>query len=117
MSHLLTILIILLGVAFLIVVERKGLGMMQLRQGPNKVGVKGLLQPVADGIKLFTKEFVLPYSRFIRVYLVGPFLCFFLSYCAWIVFPSFYRVDRFDLSILFILCVSRSHVFGVFLVG
>lgn len=81
MSHVLAILIILLGVAFLIVVERKGLGIIQFRQGPNKVGLKGILQPIADGVKLFTKEFSLPYSRFIGVYLAGPFLCFFLSYC------------------------------------
>ncbi|YP_009054295.1 NADH dehydrogenase subunit 1 (mitochondrion) [Mya arenaria] len=117
MSHVLAILIILLGVAFLIVVERKGLGMMQFRQGPNKVGLKGMLQPIADGVKLFTKEFSLPYSSFIGVYLAGPFLCFFLSYCVWVVFPSFYSTSRFDLPVLFILCVSSSHVFGVFLVG
>ena len=54
---LFTIVIVLVGVAFVIVTERKGLGMVQLRQGPNKVRVKGILQPIADGVKLFKKEF------------------------------------------------------------
>ena len=81
MSHVLVVIIILVSVAFLIVVERKGLGIIQLRQGPNKVGLKGLMQPVADGVKLFTKEFIIPFSSFFGVYVVGPVLCFFLSYC------------------------------------
>lgn len=107
----------MIGVAFLIVVERKGLGMFQLRQGPNKVGFKGLVQPVADGVKLFTKEISVPFSGLLSLYLLGPMVCFFLSYIVWIVMPTQFWLVRYPLRVLFLLCVSRTHVFGTFLVG
>lgn len=80
-NNLLGVLIVLIGVAYLIVVERKVLGILQLRLGPNKVGFKGLAQPVADGVKLFSKEFSMPFSGIVRLYILGPALCFFISYC------------------------------------
>jgi len=80
MRNFLVVIISIIGVAFFIVVERKGLGIFQLRQGPNKVGFKGLFQPVADGVKLFSKEISVPFSGSQRLYLLGPVVCFFLSY-------------------------------------
>nr|UJM44287.1 NADH dehydrogenase subunit 1 [Mytilopsis leucophaeata] len=117
MSNFLVVVISMIGVAFLIVVERKGLGMFQLRQGPNKVGFKGLVQPVADGVKLFTKEMSVPFSGLLSLYLLGPMICFFLSYVVWVVMPTQFWLVRYPLSILFLLCVSSTHVFGTFLVG
>ena len=72
--------LILIGVAFYIVTERKGLGIFQLRQGPNKVGLKGLFQPVADGVKLFTKEIIFPFSANKVLYIMGPIVCFVCAY-------------------------------------
>ena len=72
--------IMLVRVAFYIVTERKGLGILQLRQGPNKVRIKGILQPVRDGVKLFTKEVGVPISAARPSYLMGPFICFFCAY-------------------------------------
>ena len=117
MRNFLVVVISMIGVAFLIVVERKGLGMFQLRQGPNKVGFKGLVQPVADGVKLFTKEISVPFSGLLSLYLLGPMVCFFLSYIVWIVMPTQFWLVRYPLRVLFLLCVSRTHVFGTFLVG
>jgi len=75
----LVVLIIILGSAFLVVTERKGLGMVQLRQGPNKVGLKGIAQPVADGIKLLKKEVVFPHFTGFHKFIVGPVFCFRVS--------------------------------------
>jgi len=117
MSHFLVLIIVLINVAYLIVVERKWLGIIQLRQGPNKVGFKGLAQPLADGVKLFTKEVCWGFSGSGYIYFLGPFICFFLSYGAWVIFPSFFTINPTELGVLFIICVSRRHVFGTFLVG
>lgn len=75
------------------------------------------MQPVADGVKLFTKQFRIPYSRILGVFLLGPALCIFLSYSVWVVLPSFFRIVRYPFGVLFVLCVSATHVFGTFLVG
>ena len=107
----------LINVAYLIVVERKWLGIIQLRHGPNKVGLKGLAQPLADGVKLFTKEYSLGYSGSPYICALGPLICFVLSYCCWVILPSFYTTNPTELGVLFIVCVSRRHVFGTFLVG
>ena len=70
----------LVRVAFYIVTERKGLGMLQRRQGPNKVRFKAIMQPVADGVKLFRKEIIVPISASFKMFFLGPFLCFFCAY-------------------------------------
>lgn len=114
---LFTIIIILFGVAFVIVTERKGLGIVQLRQGPNKVRVKGILQPVADGIKLFKKEFLFLYFSSKVLYAVGPCIRFLCAYSIWILFPARLTRHQFELGILYFLCVSSFRVYGVFLVG
>lgn len=76
----LTSVIIIVRVAFYIVTERKGLGIIQFRQGPNKVGLKGLVQFIADGVKLFTKEIIVPILANEVLYVVGPLICFFCAY-------------------------------------
>lgn len=114
---LFTIIMVLVGVAFIIVTERKGLGIVQLRQGPNKVSVKGLLQPIADGVKLFKKEFLVLYLSSKVLYLVGPCIRFVCAYSMWLLFPASLARHQFELGLLFFLGVSSLRVYGVFIVG
>nr|UFQ25492.1 NADH dehydrogenase subunit 1 [Phreagena soyoae]UFQ25505.1 NADH dehydrogenase subunit 1 [Phreagena soyoae]BBA25613.1 NADH dehydrogenase subunit 1 [Phreagena kilmeri]BBA25653.1 NADH dehydrogenase subunit 1 [Phreagena soyoae] len=116
-SGMIVVIIMMMSVAFYIVVERKGLGMIQLRQGPNKVSFKGILQPISDGVKLFKKEVSFPFSSTRFMFLLGPFLCFFCAYCLWLIFPGSFRYSNFELGLLFFQCVSSFSVFGVFLSG
>nr|YP_010254930.1 NADH dehydrogenase subunit 1 [Venerupis aspera]YP_010455414.1 NADH dehydrogenase subunit 1 [Ruditapes variegatus]QUA05869.1 NADH dehydrogenase subunit 1 [Venerupis aspera]UUA63019.1 NADH dehydrogenase subunit 1 [Ruditapes variegatus] len=117
MSMVLVSLLMLVSVAFYIVTERKGLGMFQLRQGPNKVGFKGILQPIADGVKLFTKEMIIPFYANKVMYLLGPVICFVCAYILWGLFPSSYSPLVLSLGLLLFLCVSSFSVYGVFMVG
>lgn len=110
-------LLMLVSVAFYIVTERKGLGMLQLRQGPNKVRLKGFLQPLGDGVKLFTKELAVPFPSPKNMYLLGPFICFFCAYSLWMLFPRSFSFVNFENGLLFFLCVSAFRVYGVFLTG
>nr|YP_010943499.1 NADH dehydrogenase subunit 1 [Mactra alta]WLS55679.1 NADH dehydrogenase subunit 1 [Mactra alta] len=109
--------LMMISVAFLIVIERKGLGMVQLRQGPNKVGFKGIVQAVADGVKLFKKEVSFPVCLSKVSFALGPVICFFCAYSMYLVFPCSYSEVRFEVGLLFFLCVSSFGVYGVFLVG
>nr|YP_009943026.1 NADH dehydrogenase subunit 1 [Villorita cyprinoides]QOD40731.1 NADH dehydrogenase subunit 1 [Villorita cyprinoides] len=117
LSCCVTTILMLVAVAFFIVTERKGLGMLQLRQGPNKVSVKGIMQAVADGVKLFKKEFSFPFSCSKELFLLGPFVCFFCAYCLWLLFPSSIGYMSFELGLLFFLCISCFSVYGVFITG
>nr|YP_010555877.1 NADH dehydrogenase subunit 1 [Marcia recens]UYR95109.1 NADH dehydrogenase subunit 1 [Marcia recens] len=117
MSMAMVSILMLVSVAFYIVTERKGLGMVQLRQGPNKVGLKGLIQPVADGVKLFTKEMVFPFYSIKMVFILGPMICFICAYVLWSLFPSMYNSLGLSLGFLYFLCVSSFAVYGVFMVG
>lgn len=116
-SRIIVIVLILVAVAFFIVTERKGLGILQLRQGPNKVRFKAILQAVADGVKLFKKEFAFPFSMRKTSFSLGPILCFFCAYRLYVLFPRSLGGVNFELGILFFLCISAFAVYGVFLVG
>nr|YP_010943517.1 NADH dehydrogenase subunit 1 [Mactra cumingii]WLS55697.1 NADH dehydrogenase subunit 1 [Mactra cumingii] len=116
-SSIVVMLLMMIGVAFFIVIERKGLGMVQLRQGPNKVSVKGILQAVADGVKLFKKEVSFPVCLSHFTFALGPVICFFCAYSLYLVFPNSFGNNRFELGVLFFLCISSFSVYGVFLVG
>nr|YP_010393091.1 NADH dehydrogenase subunit 1 [Bankia setacea]UPX89073.1 NADH dehydrogenase subunit 1 [Bankia setacea]UPX89085.1 NADH dehydrogenase subunit 1 [Bankia setacea]UPX89097.1 NADH dehydrogenase subunit 1 [Bankia setacea]UPX89109.1 NADH dehydrogenase subunit 1 [Bankia setacea]UPX89121.1 NADH dehydrogenase subunit 1 [Bankia setacea] len=117
MSAVLVVLVMQIGVSFFILTERKGLGMFQLRQGPNKASFKALGQPVADGVKLFIKQLSFPFSASLAGYLLGPALLFFLACLSWLAFPSVEGSVRLEWGMLYVLCVSSLHVFGVFICG
>ena len=72
--HLVLMVLILLNVAFITLMERKILGLIQYRKGPNKVSIYGILQPIADAAKLFLKEFVLPLLRNYIIFLISPII-------------------------------------------
>lgn len=111
------IICILIGVSFLSLLEQKGLRYIQIRKGPNKAGVIGLLQPFCDAIKLFSKEYIIPLYSNYWIYYFSPVLALLFSLLLWICFPYFVSILSFKLRILFILCVLRMGVYSIILAG
>ena len=116
---LLIVVPLLLAVAYLTYAERKVIGAIQLRRGPNVVGPFGLLQPLADGAKLFFKETVLPTSANRVVYLMAPMLTFSLALIAWSVIPFWDGgvLANINVGVLFLFAISSLGVYGVIMAG
>ncbi len=110
---------VLIGVAYLTYAERKVIGAMQLRKGPNVVGPFGLFQPLADGAKLFFKEIIIPRGASKGVFLLAPAMTFVLALVAWAVIPfnEGWVLANINVGVLYLFAISSLGVYGIIMAG
>ncbi len=110
---------IMLSVAYLTLAERKVIGYMQVRIGPNRVGPRGLLQPIADGLKLLMKEIIIPTNSNRFLFMLGPLLALAPALAAWAVVPfgEGMVVSDIDAGLLYILALTSMGIYGVIIAG
>jgi len=110
---------LLISVAYFTIAERKIMGAVQRRRGPNVVGYIGLMQPLADGLKLFVKETTLPTNANTGIFLFAPSLAFILSLVGWAVIPLSQGIVVCDLNlgIMYLLAISSLNVYGILFAG
>jgi len=110
---------LLISVAYFTIAERKIMGSIHRRKGPNVIGFLGLLQPLADGLKLFVKETIFPSNSNILIFLLAPILTFVLSLIGWSVIPFSKNIVISDINIgiLYLFAISSLSVYGIIMAG
>ena len=114
---LLLMIFVMVGVAFLTLLERKVLGYIHIRKGPNRVGFVGIFQPFRDAIKLFIREQYFPLVSNYLIYYFSPIFGFFLSLLVWLLIPYLSGFVSFELGLLFFLACTRLGVYTVMIAG
>ncbi len=107
------------AVAYLTLWERKGIGFTQLRPGPNRIGPLGLLTPIADAVKLLTKEIILPSAANKGLFLLAPIMTIMPALAAWVVIPfgPEMALSNINAGLLFLLAITSMEVYGVIIAG
>jgi len=107
------------AVAYLTLWERKAIGFTQIRIGPNRIGPLGLLQPIADALKLLTKEIIMPSAASKGLFLLGPVMTIMPALVAWVVIPfgPDVALSNINAGLLFLLAVTSMEVYGVIIAG
>ncbi len=110
---------LILAVAYLTYAERRVIGLMQMRRGPNVTGLFGLLQPIADALKLLTKETIIPSPASKAVFIIAPMVTFILSLVSWAVIPfdKGWAFADINVGILYLLAISSLGVYGIIMAG
>jgi NADH-ubiquinone oxidoreductase chain 1 len=114
---LLLVIFVLGGVAFLTLLERRVLGYIHIRKGPNRVGFVGILQPFRDAVRLFCREQYFPLVSNYLVYYFSPVFALFLSLLIWLLIPYLRGFISFELGLLFFLACTRLGVYTVMIAG
>jgi len=116
---LLIVIPLLISVAYFTLAERKILGAMQRRRGPNVVGVFGLLQPLSDGFKLLVKETIIPSNANKFIFIISPIITFVISLMGWAIIPfdKYSMLAEINIGVLYLFAVSSLGVYGIIMSG